>query len=101
MAKTAGVDGCVSETVKLMRCTSGWSRAAGCGAEFLAMRKCSRSGGRELISEPGGGYAVAPGKAGVFGAAASLAAAHAGLRRGLRQEPRDQPRRGPLLRRRR
>merc|ERR1712061_131552 len=71
MSKAAGVDGCITETVSLMRCTSGSSRAGGCSAQFLAMRECNRASGRELISEPGGTYAVAPGKAASFSASAA------------------------------
>uniref|UniRef100_A0A7S4PVM4 Uncharacterized protein n=1 Tax=Alexandrium monilatum TaxID=311494 RepID=A0A7S4PVM4_9DINO len=71
-SKASGVDCCIDETVSLMKCTMGSSRASGCGDAFLAMRECSRASGRELLAESGA-YAVAPGKQGLFTAdAASL-----------------------------
>ncbi|CAK9013539.1 Hypothetical protein SCF082_LOCUS11974 [Durusdinium trenchii] len=64
-SKAEGVDSCVDETIALMRCTTSGARSKGCAAQFLAMRECNRSGGRNLLPE-GGGYAVAPGKASLF-----------------------------------
>mmetsp|Transcript_89651 Transcript_89651/g.287476 ORF Transcript_89651/g.287476 Transcript_89651/m.287476 type:complete len:143 (+) Transcript_89651:138-566(+) len=74
MSKSAGVECCVTETVAIMRCTGSGARANGCGGEFLAMRECNRSAGRELVRDSAsGGYAVAPGKGALFGGlAASL-----------------------------
>mmetsp|Transcript_180470 Transcript_180470/g.572665 ORF Transcript_180470/g.572665 Transcript_180470/m.572665 type:complete len:141 (+) Transcript_180470:150-572(+) len=71
MSKAAGVECCVGETVNLMRCTASGARAHGCSAEFVAMRECNRAGGKELVKELNGGYAVAPGKVGLFGCSAS------------------------------
>eukprot|EP00929_Paragymnodinium_shiwhaense_P012726 TRINITY_DN1203_c0_g1_i1.p2 TRINITY_DN1203_c0_g1~~TRINITY_DN1203_c0_g1_i1.p2 ORF type:complete len:162 (+),score=43.94 TRINITY_DN1203_c0_g1_i1:70-486(+) len=59
---------CVDETIALMQCTGSSGRAAGCSQAFLAMRECNRAGGRELVAD-GAGYAVAPGKQGVFDSA--------------------------------
>mmetsp|Transcript_56351 Transcript_56351/g.132097 ORF Transcript_56351/g.132097 Transcript_56351/m.132097 type:complete len:139 (-) Transcript_56351:147-563(-) len=70
VSKSEGVDCCIDETVKLMMCTQGSGRSAGCSAEFLSMRECNRSSGRQLLSE-GGAYAVAPGKAGLFSSSAT------------------------------
>eukprot|EP00443_Scrippsiella_acuminata_P046512 CAMPEP_0115234102 /NCGR_PEP_ID=MMETSP0270-20121206/34618_1 /TAXON_ID=71861 /ORGANISM="Scrippsiella trochoidea, Strain CCMP3099" /LENGTH=140 /DNA_ID=CAMNT_0002648835 /DNA_START=107 /DNA_END=529 /DNA_ORIENTATION=+ len=81
MSKASGVDCCIDETVGLMRCTASGARSQGCGAEFLAMRECNRSSGRELTKEAGGGCAVAPGKAGIFASdAASLVSSAAPAR---------------------
>mmetsp|Transcript_36419 Transcript_36419/g.100299 ORF Transcript_36419/g.100299 Transcript_36419/m.100299 type:complete len:142 (+) Transcript_36419:53-478(+) len=65
VAKTSGVDCCIAETIALMRCTAGSSKAAGCSEEFLAMRECNRAGGKQLVAE-GAGYAIAPAKMGLF-----------------------------------
>jgi len=64
-SKAAGIDTCIDETVNLMRCTASGSKAAGCGAEFIAMRECNRAGGKQLVPE-GGAYGIAPGKVGLF-----------------------------------
>eukprot|EP00440_Ansanella_granifera_P006710 gb/GFBE01007273.1/.p1 GENE.gb/GFBE01007273.1/~~gb/GFBE01007273.1/.p1 ORF type:complete len:141 (+),score=43.23 gb/GFBE01007273.1/:1-423(+) len=69
-SKAAGIDACVDETVALMRCTTGSNRANGCSQAFLAMRECNRAGGKQLLAE-GAGYAVAPGKMGLFSAQAA------------------------------
>merc|ERR1712039_409275 len=72
MSKSAGVNTCVDETVRLMRCTGGSSRSAGCSNEFILMRECNRADGKQFVSEHGA-YEVAPGKSGLFQpAAASL-----------------------------
>ncbi|OLP78720.1 hypothetical protein AK812_SmicGene41075 [Symbiodinium microadriaticum] len=55
----------------LMRCTASGSRSKGCAAQFLAMRECNRAGGKQLLAD-GAGYAVAPGKTGLFNAEAGL-----------------------------
>mmetsp|Transcript_29739 Transcript_29739/g.44858 ORF Transcript_29739/g.44858 Transcript_29739/m.44858 type:complete len:142 (+) Transcript_29739:93-518(+) len=67
MSKASGIECCVAETVALMRCTGSSSKATGCGSEFLAMRECNRSAGRELVKNPEGtAYAVAPNKSSLF-----------------------------------
>mmetsp|Transcript_19537 Transcript_19537/g.55050 ORF Transcript_19537/g.55050 Transcript_19537/m.55050 type:complete len:172 (+) Transcript_19537:1-516(+) len=71
MSKFAGVECCISETVSLMRCTGSGKRSQGCSEEFLAMRECNRSGGRELVKD-GTAYGIAPGKAAVFNANAGM-----------------------------
>mmetsp|Transcript_85670 Transcript_85670/g.135962 ORF Transcript_85670/g.135962 Transcript_85670/m.135962 type:complete len:138 (+) Transcript_85670:85-498(+) len=68
-SKAEGIESCVDETIALMKCTSSGSRSKGCATQFLAMRECNRAAGRQLLPE-GGGYAVAPGKAGLFNAQA-------------------------------
>merc|ERR1712060_945552 len=64
-AQSAGVDCCINDTIKLMQCTQGSTRSAGCAAEFIAMRECNRAGGKQFVSE-GSAYAIAPGKASLF-----------------------------------
>merc|ERR1712012_868737 len=64
-ANFAGVDACINETIELMKCTTGRSKASGCPAAFLAMRECNRTGGKHLVTE-GGSYAIAPGKHSLF-----------------------------------
>merc|ERR1712008_660654 len=80
-SKAAGTDCCIDETVALMRCTAGRSRASGCASEFMAMRECNRAGGRQLVAEAGA-YAMAPGKQPLFepGAAALVSTAAAPAR---------------------
>mmetsp|Transcript_39408 Transcript_39408/g.88848 ORF Transcript_39408/g.88848 Transcript_39408/m.88848 type:complete len:141 (-) Transcript_39408:103-525(-) len=74
-AKTSGVECCIDETIKLMRCTTSSSRKEGCSAEFMAMRECNRAGGKHLVAE-GGAFAIASGKQGLFeSSAASLVSA--------------------------
>ncbi|CAE8581398.1 unnamed protein product, partial [Polarella glacialis] len=80
VSKAVGVDACVDETINLMKCTSGKSRANGCASVFLAMRECNRAGGKQLMAE-GDGFAVAPGNMGLFvSAASSLAQSAAPVR---------------------
>uniref|UniRef100_A0A7S4PV38 Uncharacterized protein n=1 Tax=Alexandrium monilatum TaxID=311494 RepID=A0A7S4PV38_9DINO len=69
-SKATGVDCCIDETIKLMRCTTSSSRADGCSDAFIAMRECNRAGGKQLLAESGA-YAVAPGKQGLFTSEAS------------------------------
>mmetsp|Transcript_51509 Transcript_51509/g.115887 ORF Transcript_51509/g.115887 Transcript_51509/m.115887 type:complete len:142 (-) Transcript_51509:151-576(-) len=69
-SKAAGVESCIDETVKLMRCTMSGSRKSGCSGEFLVMRECNRAGGKHLMSEAGA-YTAAPGKQGLFDSAAA------------------------------
>ena len=70
VSKAEGVDSCVDETVALMRCTAGASRANGCSSQFLAMRECNRASGNQLVSD-GGAHAIAPGAAALFTPSAS------------------------------
>ncbi|CAE8643549.1 unnamed protein product [Polarella glacialis] len=65
VSKAAGMEGCIDETVALMKCTSGGSRVNGCANAFLSMRECNRASGKQLLAE-GAGYAPAAGKMGLF-----------------------------------
>ena len=73
VSKAEGVDSCVDETVALMRCTAGASRANGCSSQFLAMRECNRASGNQLVSD-GGAHAIAPGAVALFTPPASVTA---------------------------
>mmetsp|Transcript_121844 Transcript_121844/g.191243 ORF Transcript_121844/g.191243 Transcript_121844/m.191243 type:complete len:137 (+) Transcript_121844:97-507(+) len=64
-SKAAGVDACISETVKLMRCTQSSARKGGCNTEFLMMRECNRPAGRQIVSE-GSGLAMGSGVSNLF-----------------------------------
>eukprot|EP00933_Yihiella_yeosuensis_P020019 TRINITY_DN1613_c1_g1_i1.p1 TRINITY_DN1613_c1_g1~~TRINITY_DN1613_c1_g1_i1.p1 ORF type:complete len:138 (+),score=40.83 TRINITY_DN1613_c1_g1_i1:67-480(+) len=70
LSKAQGIDSCVDETVALMKCTSGGARTMGCAQQFVAMRECSRAGGKQLMAE-GAGYAVAPNSISLFESSAS------------------------------
>merc|ERR1712039_1049092 len=70
LAKSAGVDVCINETIKLMQCTQGSSRNGGCASEFIAMRECNRADGKQFVSE-GAAYTVAPGKSSLFDSSAA------------------------------
>eukprot|EP00811_Abedinium_folium_P012792 NODE_21879_length_732_cov_4.557025.p2 GENE.NODE_21879_length_732_cov_4.557025~~NODE_21879_length_732_cov_4.557025.p2 ORF type:complete len:141 (-),score=46.99 NODE_21879_length_732_cov_4.557025:257-679(-) len=63
-AKAVGVDCCIDETLRLMRCTN-THRGGGCGFEFVNMRECNRQGGRHLSSDLHG-FTVDTGKQNLF-----------------------------------
>merc|ERR1712224_386119 len=64
-SKSAGIDACISETTKLMRCTMGGTRTNGCSAEFMMMRECNRSSGRQFVQD-GSSLGIAPSASSLF-----------------------------------